>query len=252
MTLALPQGLSIRAPTIDDAEAVAALANTCTFAEQGTPQGIPTMAAEEVRAFWQTPGVNLATDTWTVVTDEGRLIAYADVYQRAYVAFYTEGWTHSEYCGRGIGTYLLRLVEARARQQISAAPPHARISIQTASISNKNDAARRLVEQEGYKLVRHTWEMKIEMDTAPPAPDWPEGIRVRTFIPQDLPAVYTAVEEAFQDHWNYTRTSFEEWEQRPKREGFDPTLWFLALDGEEIAGAALCRYHAEMAWVGRV
>jgi len=247
----LPDGFTIRAPTLDDAEAIAELANTCRLAEQGTPN----QTADEIRDVWQTAGsgFNLATDAWAVVTPDGKLIAYADLFQSGYVVFYTAGWTHPDYCGQGIGTYLLRLLEARARQRISAAPAGTRISIKTASISDKNGAARQLVEQEGYRLVRHIWEMKIEMDSAPPAPAWPEGLTARTFIPdQDFLPLYAAVEEAFQDHWNHTPMSLEEWEQRVKREGFDPTLWFLALDGKEIAGAALCRYQSGTAWIGRL
>ncbi|HEY7349225.1 MAG TPA: GNAT family N-acetyltransferase [Ktedonobacterales bacterium] len=251
MTAVLPDGLTIRAPTMDDAEAIAALANACRLAEGGTA----TLTAEEIRYAWQTAGsdFNLAANTWAVVTPEGKLVAYADLFQRGYVAFSMVGWTHPEYCGQGIGTYLLRLVEARAIQQIPAAPPRARISIKSVSISHKNDAARLLVEQEGYRLARHVWEMMIEMDSAPPASAWPEGMTIRTFIPdQDLHPVYAAIEEAFQDHWNHTPTPLEDWEQRVKRKGFDPTLWFLALDGKEIAGAALCRSDSGTALVGQL
>lgn len=245
MTAALPDGLTIRAPTMDDAEAVTALTNTCISAERDTWP----MTAEEMRNAWQIPRFNLATDAWLVTALQGKLVGYANAFHGEGTECYFEGYVRPEHCGQGIGTYLLRLVEARI-QQISPAPSREPISIKT-SFGHKNEAARRLVEQEGYRLVRYSWEMKIEMGIAPPAPVWPDGITVRTFMPDhDLGPVSSAVEEAFQDHWNHTPMPFDEWEQRTRREGFDPTLWFLALDGKEIAGAALCRYRSGTAWVG--
>lgn len=246
MTAALPDGLTIRAPTMDDAEAVTELTNTCIRTERE----VPPLTAEEIRSVWQIPRFNLAADAWAVATPEGNLIGCASVFQREEREFYFEGYVHPEYRGQGIGAYLLHLVEARVRQQIPAAPSREPISLKT-SFGHKNDAARQLAEYEGYRLVRHTWEMKIEMGTEPPAPNWPDGITVRTFMPDhDLGPVSSAVEEAFQDHWNHTPQPFDEWQQRIKREGFDPTLWFIALDGKEIAGAALCRYRSGTAWVG--
>jgi len=53
-------------------------------------------------------------------------------------------------------------------------------------------------------------------------------------------------EEAFQDTWGHTPWDFSVWEHwYTKREGFDPTLWFLACEGQQIAGMCLCNY-----WIG--
>jgi ribosomal protein S18 acetylase RimI-like enzyme len=60
--------------------------------------------------------------------------------------------------------------------------------------------------------------------------------------------VYRADNEAFRDHFGFVEAPFEEGFARFKHfmtdyEGFDPTLWFLAMDGRsaEIAGFSLCR-----------
>jgi mycothiol synthase len=34
-----------------------------------------------------------------------------------------------------------------------------------------------------------------------------------------------------------------------RREGFDPGLWFLAMDGDEIAGGSLCQDYPDEGWV---
>jgi ribosomal protein S18 acetylase RimI-like enzyme len=88
------------------------------------------------------------------------------------------------------------------------------------------------------------------MDAPPPAPVWAEGITLRTFDPEtDLENVYRAVDESFRDHFGHVDEPFEEGLKRFKHfmtgyDGFDPTLWFIAMDRDQIAGICLCRDHA--------
>ena len=92
--------------------------------------------------------------------------------------------------------------------------------------------------------------MRINMDTPPTEPEWPAGITLRIFNPEtDMEQVYRAVDESFRDHYGHVDVPFEEGLERFKHfmtsyEGFDPSLWFLAMDGDEIAGICLCRNHA--------
>lgn len=82
------------------------------------------------------------------------------------------------------------------------------------------------------------------MSDEPPAPVWPEGITVRTFIPgQDDRAVFETIEEAFE-------APFEHWDEiYTYREDFDPTMWHLALAGDKVVGALLCVPVPAMGWV---
>jgi ribosomal protein S18 acetylase RimI-like enzyme len=101
--------------------------------------------------------------------------------------------------------------------------------------------------------------MLIEMDSPPPAPDWPAHINLRKYRhPHDAEAVFRAQDEAFQDHWGYIAGEFDDDFALWKHAFFkihepDPELWFLAVDGDEIAGMAICFPHAdedpEMGWV---
>ena len=60
------------------------------------------------------------------------------------------------------------------------------------------------------------------------------GISVRPCAAgRDERAVFRVSDEAFRDHWGHLPASFEEWEKRKKRLGFDPGLWFLAVSGAE-------------------
>jgi len=92
--------------------------------------------------------------------------------------------------------------------------------------------------------------METELHEAPPQPHWPEGISMRTFASdQDERAVFEAVEDAFRDTWGRPRGTFERFVGMTERENFDPSLWFLAMDGDEIAGITLCKTLAGEGWV---
>ena len=86
------------------------------------------------------------------------------------------------------------------------------------------------------------------MNEPPAAPQWPEQISVRTFmLARDEYATYQADEEAAQDKGYHAPLSFEGWVQRVgmDRESFDPGLWFLAIEQNEIVGVALNIYAPE-------
>lgn len=111
-------------------------------------------------------------------------------------------------------------------------------------------------------LVRHYWRMVIDLDSSPITPVWPEGIQVVTYAEAgDLMAVFRAIHDAFRDHWGFVEQPeeeefkhFQHWVETD--EEFDPTLWFLAMDGDEISGASLCRASSyddpDMGWVSNL
>jgi ribosomal protein S18 acetylase RimI-like enzyme len=105
-----------------------------------------------------------------------------------------------------------------------------------------NEAAVRLFRALGYELVRTFWVMETDLAAAPPPPVLDEAIRIRTFERErDERPVHAALAEAFEDHWGGTFSSFERWlhdEIEGEGSRFDPTLWFVALDGDEVVGAA--------------
>ena len=54
-----------------------------------------------------------------------------------------------------------------------------------------------------------------------------------------------AIAEAFKDHWGFVKKREEDelafWKHRLENDpDFDPGLWFLAMDGDQIAGVCLC------------
>src|SRR5438105_6033713 len=242
----LPRGFVARHPVMDDAEAVVRLARICEIEQHGEAD----TTLEDLLTEWREPGYDLATDAWIVLSPEGEVVGANGVFHREHVRIYTGCDVHPNYRNRGIGTYLLKQAEARAYQHMAEAAPGLRVTLNTWT-NSKNIAAQRLLEQHGFKQVRTFWRMMIELNEAPPIAKWAEGITMRTFVPGMERAVFEADEEAFQDHWGHMPGRFEEWEHwTVKRDGFDPSLWFLAMNGDEIAGFTLCKDEGESSgWV---
>ena len=72
------------------------------------------------------------------------------------------------------------------------------------------------------------------------APEWPEGIGVRAFAPDDAVGVHRLLEQAYANGGGSV-AGFDEW--LPAMTGdseFDAGLWTVARSGGEIAGVALC------------
>jgi mycothiol synthase len=244
MSSPLAPGYTDRAPTPDDLNAVHAMLEATTLAESGEPD----YPEEDLRDDWAE--LDLASDARVVLCPQGEVVGYGSVSHRGeHVRIDGDGYVHPDHVGRGIGTFLVRWMEARAREHVPLAPADARVVLNI-GVYGRNAAARQLLEGEGYAPVRHFWRMVIDLDVTPQAPVWPEGITVRACASaEDERLVFATLDEAFRDHWGYTPATYEEWERRAKDTGFDPSLWFLAVDGEEVAGALIGRYYQGMGWV---
>jgi len=159
---AMLRNLLARAPNMDDLEAVAELRMASDLADYGMPDS----TEQDTLVDWQRPGFNLNTDAWVVVTTDGHFVGYGRVWRCEYMRFHTFVCVHPAYRGRGIGMLLLRLAEARARELIERAHPAVRVTLQS-TVSHSNEAARRLLEREGYTPLRHFWRLIIDTEDDP-------------------------------------------------------------------------------------
>lgn len=234
---------SRRPPTLDDVALVAELMDACVRVDGGA-QGA---SVEHVLDDWRE--VDLAEEAVLVLSPDGTAAGYADVVNRAFVSLSVYGYVHPEHRGRGIGAWLVGWGEEWIRNRIHLAPEGDAVVVRHYVISTSEDT-RRLLGNRGYEAVRGTYVMEVELEVPPPPPNWPEGLRLRAFVPErDSRAVFEAVEDAFRDVWGRPRGTFERFAGRMEGEGFDPSLWFVAVDGDEIAGAVLCRTVAGEGWV---
>jgi mycothiol synthase len=248
----LPAGFTLRAPELADAEEVAALVNAATIADGGDP--ISNRAA--ILAQWEDPLRTLEDEDWLIVAPDGRIAGFLELYEyEPFTLFEFDGYVHPEFRGHGVGTALLDIIEPRARREMHRAPAGEPVFLRSRAWSTA-DAAHRLLIAHGYEHVRDWRRMRIELTAPPPTPIWSPGINVRRFVPgQDERAVWETSEAAFADHFGTAPMPFDEfiYYRIESLTEFDPSLWFLAMDGDAVAGILLA--HAgdsrlpEGAWV---
>jgi mycothiol synthase len=255
MKNSLPEGYRVRPASMDDLEATVEMFNV----EARHMVGVDKFILQEIGNEWQTPGFDLDTDSRVVSTLDGQIIAYCEVWDlKPHVSLRCWGRVHPDHTNRGVGSYLLEWAAERARLAIPKAPPQSRVILE-GSVICLNQAAQDLFTDAGLQQVRYALRMVIELDNPPPAPQWPEGIEVRTLVvDQDEWAMTNAVIESFRDHWGFVERPIEEEHERwmhyiKNNDDFDPHLYFLAWDDDQIAGTSLCwpKSHddSDMGWV---
>lgn len=243
--MTLPKDFAVRPVMIEDAEAVAELTNLCSLEVTGKPG----TDADEIRNEWRAPSFDMRADTLAIFSAENKLVGYAEAWHQA-PNVKCNLWfkVHPDYRDLGLGEVLLDWGMARAEEVMALAEPDTRFVVGSwLSIAEKDPHHHALIEQYGFEVARYFYEMVIDLDEAPPAVNLPEGITIRTFNRDaDLRAVVIADTDAFRDHWGFVESPIEEelkdwaqWIDGDKK--FDPSLWFLAMDGDEIAGVCLCR-----------
>ena len=226
-----------------DATAVADLRAACVRKDGGA-EGT---SVEHVLDDWRE--VDIREEAVLVLAPDGPVAGYADVVNRAYVALTVYGYVHPGHRGRGIGAWLVGWGENWMLERMHLAPEGAEVVVRHYVIST-NTGARKLLENSGYEAVRGTYVMEIDLEEEPPEPGWPEGLTLRTLVPgRDERAVFEAVEDAFRDVWGRPPGTFERFLDMTAGENFDPSLWFLATEGDEISGVALCKTVAGEGWV---
>jgi mycothiol synthase len=244
----LPPEFTLRHATWTDLNGVAQL-----ILDVCTADGDPTIASSpsDLLQAWKSPGFQLETDAWVVIAPDQRVVGYEEFVNRnAHASLNGDGYVHPDFNGLGIGSTLLSCLGERAQAEIAQAEPGLRVFIRNAmAIGDKT--GREIHEAAGYKPIRFSWRMEIELESAPQPAQWPDGVELRPF---DLAShdrqVYMAHEEAFSDHWGYAPHSYEFWETRMHgHDDFDPTLWLIAWAGNEVAGYSLCRYRQGIGWV---
>jgi ribosomal protein S18 acetylase RimI-like enzyme len=214
--------MNSRPITDADIEAVAALAAEDEAALQGRPSRLGT---NDVRGWLKR--VDAERDSW-LYEEDGRPVAVSWFDFIDDLGFFI-GIVAQGRKGRGLGTRIVDTGEARAGERGAA-------RVQTFGLE-QDAAAAKLFGLHGFTVVRRFYEMAIDLQAPPVVPELPEGFTLERFRTEDARPYYEALDASFQDHWEYHSVGFDRWwEEKQRAHDFDPTLWFLVRDGEEIAG----------------
>jgi mycothiol synthase len=226
--------MSFRPATRDDLAAIAELFGSVEEAVMGSPSRLDAITVE---GWLHT--IAFETNTW-LLEEDGRLLAgaFAQTFGRRGNC---AGAVRPTAWGRGLGTRLLELMESRLVEEDVE-----RINSWTVA---GDAAAAYLFQAHGYREVRRFWEMAIELEEEPPEPP----ADVEPFTEGDAEDFHAALEESFAEHWENEPESFEEWWTRQRhRSNFDPSLWFVVRDGDELAGVVRNEARPPAGYVGAI
>jgi mycothiol synthase len=226
--------VKVRPFTDADADAVAALYAADEERFYGRPSHTQASDILMHRDFWK--------EAW-VYEDEGRMAA-AVVYGVHGDSANIHGVVGDK--GRGLGTQILERGEEFARAN-EVAKIHA-------GAPEPDGAARALFESRGYREVRRFWEMAIDLKEEPVVPAAPDGLVLDELHDGEQRAFYDALNDAFQDHWEWHPMPFDKWVEIRRDQHHDERgpIWFVIRDGDELAAVTRNDAKANGGYVGAI
>jgi GNAT superfamily N-acetyltransferase len=260
LILPLPAGYTARGGSIDDYMITMDLLN----AHSQHLNGRNDMDDPELlRLDWQNEGFTPETDLHMVFAPDGTLAAFVECWLNSDppVHPWIYGCVHPDHWGKGIGAHLVTWAEDHARAAIEKCAPDLRVAPRSGAEAH-NAKGTVLFEQLGWKKIRSWYRMVVDLDSKPEVPPFPEGILVRPFDPDtETEEVYRTFVDTFKDHFGFIEQPFDKGFAEFKHNnidepGYDPSLWYVAMAGNDMAGICLCRREdpedSESGWVGKL
>ncbi|WP_250003158.1 GNAT family N-acetyltransferase [Actinoplanes sp. M2I2] len=250
----LPDGWSVRRPTLDDSPALLALVHASDIAAVGYPDYSP----EEVREALTEPHTDPARDCWVVLDAGGRIVGWTypgnpTGESRDFIEVYV--WPGD---GRPAMRPLLELMLARVAER-KVEFGHAAYEVRAGALPAET-AYIDLLSEYGFTFLKQHARMRISLaGVAPTAPEPPAGVTIRTVRPgdeADMRAFHAVVEQAFLDS-DHRSASYQDWR---KQVDDDPAPvfdeWFVAEVDGVVAGVLESSYDSDEdsgeGWVKRL
>ncbi len=241
-TLPIPPplpGYTWRALRQEDAAALYQLALDCAPLDGSTNVG--TLASYQ--ALLDELVSTLATDTLCAVDADGRLAARAwvsfdDSFGHEYRAV-LDGLVHPDQRGQGLGSFILRWMEARVRQRCPAGD--ARPLVLRIDFYDRGADAITLYEQHGFRFQLAEDEMRRDLGLPLPTERLPDGLSFVTWSAERARLFFEAYQQAFGE-----RPGFPGWDEATWRQAltghskFRADLSLLVTDGSAGVAYAIC------------
>jgi GNAT superfamily N-acetyltransferase len=258
--LPLPAGYTARGGTMEDYKIAFDLLNIHSQHMNGCDD---LLDPELLRLDWLNAGFNPESDIRMVFAPDNTPVAFVECWtnQEPPVHPWIFGCVHPDHWGKRIGSHIVTWAEDHARLVLEKCASELRVAPRSgAEAHNKHGMA--LFEGLGWKHIRSYYRMLTDLDSPPEVPPFPEGITVRPYNPEtEFEAVYRTVIDFFKDHFGFIAPPFEKGLADFKHNfiedpAYDPRFWFVAMDGNEMAGICICRREdpedAESGWVNEL
>jgi len=233
----LPPGYSAEAGSTNAiAEAADCLA-ACSQAEIGYSD----ISAETLNAMWTLPHFDIGRDVVIVRDGAGTVVGVETSESRKpFAKVYSFGGVRPGHTGRGVGSALMRWASIEAERRIVDAAPDIEVAHEV-FYPAEHEPSQSLMSQLGFVVDRYHNAMALEFDGPPEPANVPDGIEIRQIrVGVDEVAGALAADEAFADHYGHVPSPREDLIERfnhwVNHEDSDPSLMWLAWDGEEVAG----------------
>jgi len=258
--LPLPAGYTARGGSIEDYRIAFDLLNIYSQHLNGRND---LNDPELIRLDWQNNDFNPETDIRMIFAPDNSLAAFVECWstQEPPVHPWIFGCVHPEHWGKGIGSHILTWAEDHAQLALDKCAPDLRVAPRSGAEAH-NSTGIALFENLGWKHIRSFYRMVADLDSAPEVPSFPDGITVRPYNPEtETEEVYRTIVDTFRDHFGFVVQPFEKGLADFKHNfiaepGYDPRFWFVAMDGNEMAGICICRREdsedTESGWVSEL
>lgn len=238
----LPAGYTSRPATSADTHDIWTLVCAVDVEEYGEPD----YDESDVHDDFARERLDLTRDSWLVHDDTGAPVAFALAWDKLpHALLMAECSVHPG--APDLYPWLVARISGRAEE-------HARESGRCVahvycSAPNRRRAA--ALTGAGYEIARVFRRMEGPLPaaggTAAPDP------RVRAVVSDDLPVVCDVLQDAFADHYDSVRMSYDAWRRvYVESASYRPDLWWLAEEDGRVVGALVGQAHEDKGWVKTV
>jgi mycothiol synthase len=179
----------------------------------------------------------------TIAELDGRIVgfserAWVDTTLDGFREYRNDGGVLPELRRQGIGTQILR---DSIQRSLELARSHGidRPRILGSWSKERQTGKAALLESFGFEPARWFFDMERDLSQPIPEVDLPGEIEVREVTAAQLRRIWDADVEAFIDHWGGFDASEQNFKRYISDPNFDPTLWVIAWEGDEIAGGVI-------------
>ena len=179
---------------------------------------------------------------------DGKNIGYFgyswDTEQDGTTLFLPWGLLLPEYWGRGIADLMLRYAEDKCRAIAQTMPTDVKKQFRIWKKKKAVDYIR-FMQANGYQIERYFNSMERPIDLPLVEHPLPPGVEIRPVEPEHYRKIWDAAWEAFKDHWGYTPPTEEMYQVSITDRYFQPHLWKVAWEGDQVCGVVHNFYDEE-------